>query len=99
LLSGPVEIALVGPPGREDTEALARALGGHFLPHRIVSPVDPGDAGERTPLGRDKGLVDGKAALYVCRNFTCEAPVTAAEALEQVLSKDREKRVRGSAVG
>jgi uncharacterized protein YyaL (SSP411 family) len=85
LLSGPTEIALVGPPGRDDTEALARALSGHFLPHRIVSLVDPSASGARTPLGRDKELVGGKAAAFVCRNFTCEAPVTSPEELDRAL--------------
>jgi hypothetical protein len=98
LLSGATEIALVGPPGRDDTEALARALAAHFLPHRVVSPIHPDDQ-PRTPLGRDKPLVSGKAAVYVCRNFTCEAPVTTPEALERALANDRERRTRGSAVG
>jgi uncharacterized protein YyaL (SSP411 family) len=29
--------------------------------------------------------VAGKPAAYVCRNFTCEAPVTTVEELEQAL--------------
>ena len=51
LLEGPVEIAVVGPRGREDTEALQRAIAATFLPNRVLSPVDPADA-ERSLLGR-----------------------------------------------
>jgi uncharacterized protein YyaL (SSP411 family) len=98
LLDGPTELALVGPPGRDDTEALARTIAAEFLPNRIVSPVDPA-ASERSPLGRDKGLVDGKAAVYVCRSFSCQAPVTSPQALERALSRDRLERVRGKAIG
>jgi uncharacterized protein YyaL (SSP411 family) len=29
--------------------------------------------------------VDEKAAAYVCRDFTCQAPVTSPQALEQLL--------------
>ena len=28
------------------------------------------------PPAKGKVAVDGKAAAYVCRNFTCEEPVT-----------------------
>ena len=28
--------------------------------------------------------IDGKAAAYVCENFTCKAPVTDAEELRQI---------------
>jgi uncharacterized protein len=98
LLEGPVEIAVVGPRGREDTEALQRAIAATFLPNRVLSPVDPADS-ERSLLGRDKGLHEGRAAAYVCRNFACEAPVTEPSALLQKLERDRESRARGAAVG
>jgi len=93
LLEGPVELAVVGPPGRDDTEALHRAIAARFLPNRVLSPVDPNDA-ERSPLGRDKSLVGGRAAAYVCRNFACEAPVTEPLELAKSLERDRESRVR-----
>jgi uncharacterized protein YyaL (SSP411 family) len=98
LLEGPTEIALVGKPGSDDTEALARALVAEYLPNRIVSPIDPAIP-ERPPLGRGKDLVAGQAAVYICRNFACEAPVTSPDALQRALSHDRLHRVRGKAVG
>jgi len=33
------------------------------------------------PLLQDRGLLDGQAAAYVCRNLACQAPVTEPEAL------------------
>ncbi|MDQ4006698.1 MAG: thymidylate kinase, partial [Actinomycetota bacterium] len=33
------------------------------------------------PLLRERPLVDGAAAAYVCRGFVCERPVTDADAL------------------
>ncbi|MFO7179270.1 MAG: thioredoxin domain-containing protein [Pseudomonadota bacterium] len=82
LLRGPIEIALVGHPGKPDTEALAAALARHFLPNRILAPVDPSRSAEGPPLARGKGLVNGKAAVYVCRNFVCGRPITEPEELE-----------------
>jgi uncharacterized protein YyaL (SSP411 family) len=37
------------------------------------------------PLLLDRGLVKVSAAAYVCRNFTCQAPVTEAEELQGLL--------------
>ncbi len=80
LLEGPVELALVGTPGTPDLEALQAEVGRHFLPNRIEVIVDPERASDKgagaLPLERGKALVDGKAALYICRNYTCLAPIT-----------------------
>ncbi len=77
LLEGPVELALIGTPGRGDFEALRREIGRRYLPNRIIAHHDP-ERGDPLPfpLLQGKGLVDGQAALYVCRNFTCQAPIT-----------------------
>jgi uncharacterized protein YyaL (SSP411 family) len=37
------------------------------------------------PLLEGRGLVDGAPAAYVCRQFTCQAPVTTPAALEAAL--------------
>ncbi len=88
VIESPVELALVGTLGEPGYEELAREIGRRYLPNRIVAHHDPlanrivthhdsapGEAPE-LPLLRGKGLVGGKAGLYVCRNFTCRAPAT-----------------------
>ncbi|MGO9901897.1 MAG: thioredoxin domain-containing protein [Solirubrobacteraceae bacterium] len=45
--------------------------------------------GEGVPLLRGRGLVDGRAAAYVCERFVCQAPVTDVAALEQLLEPGR----------
>jgi uncharacterized protein YyaL (SSP411 family)/aryl-alcohol dehydrogenase-like predicted oxidoreductase len=79
LLEGPVELAFVGKRGAEDTGALLAEVARHFLPSRIVEHAEPdatGAAASALPLLAGKTLVNGRAALYVCRNFACRAPVT-----------------------
>ncbi len=76
LLEGPVELALVGHAGSADLERLRREVVRHYLPRRIEALGDPTDPGRVPPLLEHKTLVGGKAALYVCRNFACQAPVT-----------------------
>ncbi|HEX9165938.1 MAG TPA: thioredoxin domain-containing protein [Gemmatimonadales bacterium] len=74
LLDGPVELALVGQATDPGTEALWAALGQRFIPRRIVAHGMAGTAGP--PLLEGKSPVGGAASLYVCRNFSCEAPIT-----------------------
>jgi uncharacterized protein YyaL (SSP411 family) len=79
LMDGPVEIALVGVAGSKDLQELRREVGRHFVPRRIEAVGDPAATGTEIPMLRDKPLVDGRAALYVCRGFACQAPVTSAK--------------------
>ena len=77
LLDGPVELALIGTPGEGPYEALRREVGRHYIPNRIIAHYDPAlKAPPPFPLLHGKGLVNGRAALYVCRNFACQAPIT-----------------------
>jgi uncharacterized protein YyaL (SSP411 family) len=84
------EIAIAGKPESAEVQALLAALHSRFLPNTIVALVDPDSAGahearERIPLLRDRGVVAGKAAAYVCRNRTCSLPVTTPEDLRKTL--------------
>ena len=51
------------------------------LPNKIVRRVSPGQELPPDHPAAGKGLVDGKPALYVCRDMTCRAPVTDPAAL------------------
>ncbi|HYQ01647.1 MAG TPA: aldo/keto reductase [Polyangiaceae bacterium] len=89
LLQSPVEIVLAGTPGEAGYEALRNALGQRYLPNAIfahVDPTKPDAAGESLPLTRDKAGVSGKAAVYVCQNFTCAAPVVDVADLDQAVA-------------
>ena len=76
---------LVGEPGASDTEALCDAVGRAYVPNRIVIPVRPG--ADAPAPARDRPAVGGQATAYVCRGFTCSAPVTTAEALAALLAE------------
>ena len=61
-----------------------------YLPFAVtISSKGAGDAalGARLPfLAAMDAAPDGSARAYVCRNFTCRAPVASAEALEAELA-------------
>ena len=94
LLSGPAEIAVVGPPGAAGTAELHRtAL--HAAPPGAVLALGDGQGGgqrrrrtDRIALLAGRGLVNGGPAAYVCRNFTCLAPVTEPDALRAALGRN-----------
>ena len=86
-LAGPVEIAIVGPPGDRRTADLHRTALLAAPPGAVVAIGDPAARpGEPAiPLLAGRGLVGGSPAAYVCRGFTCRAPVTDPELLRAEL--------------
>ena len=93
LISGPAEIAIVGPAGDPRTTALhVAAL--QAAPPGAVLALGDGGPGERGPEGaipllEGRGLVDGAPAAYVCRGFACLAPVTEPAELRAALLGDQ----------
>ncbi|MFD8550977.1 thioredoxin domain-containing protein [Streptomyces fradiae] len=83
LLDGPREVAVAGPAGDPDRAALHRVALRGTAPGAVVAVGEP-DGGE-FPLLRDRPLVGGRPAAYVCRHFTCEAPTTDADRLARQL--------------
>jgi uncharacterized protein YyaL (SSP411 family) len=84
LLDGPREIAVVGAPGDDTAEALRRTALLAPTPGAVVAFGTPD--GEEFPLLKDRPLVDGGAAAYVCRHFTCDAPTTDPAELARTLA-------------
>ncbi|MCC9739702.1 thioredoxin domain-containing protein [Streptomyces sp. MNU89] len=78
-LDGPREVAVIGPRDDPATAALHRTALLGTAPGAVVALGEPG--AEHPPLLRDRPLRDGRPAAYVCRHFTCDAPVTEPEAL------------------
>src|ERR1700751_906098 len=75
LLSGPAEIAVVGPPADPRTAQLQAVALRAPSPGAVLALGD-GTEESAVPLLVGRGLVGGAPAAYVCRNFTCRAPVT-----------------------
>jgi hypothetical protein len=89
-VAGVRQIVIVEGAGGHDAigEDLARAVASTYQPFAIVLRVAPGRqralAGS-LPFIAAMEPVDGHAAVYVCRNFTCRQPATTVEALQQEL--------------
>jgi uncharacterized protein YyaL (SSP411 family) len=82
-LDGPVEVAIVGPPG-EERDLLERTARHHAPIGSVVVAAEPGAS--TIPLMTDRDLVDGRPAAYVCRNLVCQRPLTSVEDLTELLT-------------
>ena len=98
---GPVqEIAIVGDPAAEDTRRVLRIIRGSFQPNRVVAlkaPTSPQDQqGTDKSLEEMLPLLAGKTAqgpvtMYLCQNFTCQAPLVGVQAIETALTSLRQQ--------
>ena len=74
-LDGPLEIVVVTEPEDQIGQRLA-AKARSSLGAVVVAASPEQVAGSGIPLLESRGLVDGRAAAYVCRGMVCERPVT-----------------------
>ncbi len=86
ILSPSQEIAIIGEPADEGTQALLQEVHKRYLPHTVVASKRPGEA-SLLPLLEGRELVQGKAAAYVCENYACQLPVTDATAFGKLLDR------------
>jgi aryl-alcohol dehydrogenase-like predicted oxidoreductase len=85
LAEGPIELAFIGTADDPGLEALRLAVREVFLPHRVIAYSDGMGPPSGHPLLAGKRLVEGKAALYICRNFSCQRPLTDPQEVTEAL--------------
>jgi hypothetical protein len=83
LVTGSIDIVLVGPRSSAPLRALAREAHRAYVPDRVLAYVDPADP---TTLEAVRELAEGKPAqsepvAYVCRGRTCSLPIRSPQAL------------------
>ncbi len=67
------EVVVIGPKGNDlEREVLSR-----YLPNVVtILSDDPETGRSELSLLAGRGMIDGKAAAYVCENYVCAQPVT-----------------------
>lgn len=80
-LEPPREVVFAGIPGSDQLESLVRTYYKDFQPFRVIAFADADPAVREADqkvleLLLGKVPVDGKAAVYLCENYSCKAPVT-----------------------
>ena len=88
-LRKPKQIIIAGAKDGLDTRDLLDEVHRHYLPNAVVLLADGSDGqnylAEKLEELKTMGPVGGKAAAYVCENFTCKAPVSTVAELRKIL--------------
>ncbi len=87
-MGGAQEIAIIGDLKSHETHEMLAEVNLPYRPHQVVAQHSPGFESQ-IPLLANRPLVDGHSTAYVCRNFTCQLPVTDAESLRSQLELSR----------
>ncbi len=82
LLAEPVQLVLVGRPGRAE---LLETIAAMPVAHLVMHPLDDTAGLDALHPAAGKRMVDGRATVYICRGRTCQAPVTDPQALRTAL--------------
>jgi uncharacterized protein len=86
LFEKPLQIVLVGESGDPALAALRGSVYSVSLPNRMVLAIIPGEVLPEGHAARGKGLIDGRAAAYVCEGPVCSLPLTTPQALLEALA-------------
>jgi uncharacterized protein YyaL (SSP411 family) len=92
-LSAPVEVVLLGDVGGGAMEELLHTAHRWYLPPRIVVGGDPASL-PPLPILEGREARGESPTAYVCRDFTCSAPIQEPEALAREL-QDATQKVSG----
>jgi hypothetical protein len=88
-IAEPMQIVVTGQREQPETAELLKVVRRRYLPNKVVLLADGGE-GQNWLTQHIEALrlitpVEGKSTAYVCRNFTCELPVTEPEQLARLL--------------
>ena len=90
-LAEPRQVVIAGPRDDAATRALLRETHAHFLPNTLLLLADGGAGqkwlGERFEFVNTYGMLQGKPAAYVCKNFHCDLPTSDMVKLRELLAK------------
>jgi uncharacterized protein YyaL (SSP411 family) len=78
-LNEALEIVLVADKTKDDWRELFQIIHSAYMPNAIVLLLDVGTtdgALAKSPLAEGRGLVGGKPAVYVCKGYACDKPIT-----------------------
>jgi uncharacterized protein YyaL (SSP411 family) len=98
-VNGAIEVAIAGDPADADFKSLAAELAPRYFPALALAGGAPGAATEHIGLMEGREARAGAPTAYVCRNYTCDEPVTEPTALGDQLDRALAQRdVRTAAI-
>ena len=92
-LDKPLQIVIAGGTAAGDTRALLREVHRHYIPDKILLGADGGEGqkwlAERLDFMKTAGSPGGKAAAYLCEDYTCQLPTSDPVKLSELLGAQR----------
>jgi uncharacterized protein YyaL (SSP411 family) len=88
--AGMPQVVIAGEPGAADTRALTDVIRSRYMPTAVVVPISEAHRpalARLLPWTNTLVMREGRATVYVCRDFTCERPATAPEELARQLER------------
>jgi uncharacterized protein YyaL (SSP411 family) len=85
-VNGGLQVAIVGDAHSPPFAALARAVAAHYLPSLVLAG-GAAEANTGIALLEDRPALENLPTAYVCRNYTCQLPVTEAVDLGKQLEE------------
>lgn len=89
ILGPAMEIVLAGTFNSPEIQEMLNEMDQRFFPNKILM-LNTGEDEiiSLAPFLKDKTLVAGKPALYLCQNYTCQKPIVSGQELAAILSKE-----------
>jgi uncharacterized protein YyaL (SSP411 family) len=86
---GPAEVFVTGP--KDASQEMVKRLWKSFLPNKVLIFAEESqlkDLATVAPWVEGRGSQGGKPTVYVCRNYTCQLPVTDFDKVLELLNPD-----------
>jgi len=91
LIGPPQEIVISGDAASEDTKTMLELVGKYFLPHSTAVFHPTGRNGENIeklcPFLKEYKPLNNKATAFVCKNYTCQNPISDVKLFDACLDK------------
>ncbi|MCI5224146.1 MAG: thioredoxin domain-containing protein, partial [Candidatus Electrothrix sp. AR4] len=96
LLATPHQVVIAGGREAEDTHKMLSAVFRSWHPDRILLLADEGENQQLLetffPFIKEMTIQDKQSTAYICRDFTCQAPVVAPDELVESLKSQKRQR-------
>ena len=91
-----IEVVVAGELAKSQTQALVKALHKDFIPNKVILHRPPGENASIVKIApyteNQEPDVDGATLVYICRNYACKKPVSAVNALQEILAESTRQK-------
>ncbi|MEK9986063.1 MAG: thioredoxin domain-containing protein, partial [Opitutae bacterium] len=91
-----IEVVVAGELAKSQTQALVKALHKDFIPNKVILHRPPGENVSIVKIApyteNQEPDDDGATLVYICRNYACKKPVSAVNALQEILAESTRQK-------